>query len=218
MPDPPAARPPVSLGGSLVAAQLAVLRDEATPPSRFRRAAAVLGGLVVAEALRGLETVPGRVTTPVGPAAVATPARRLTVVPVLRAGLALLEPALALAPGEPRVGFIGLARDERTLLPSCYLQSLPAGLADDDVLVLEPMVATGGSTVAALDALAARGARRLAVAALIAAPEGLDAIARSHPGVRVTVAAVDAGLDERGFIVPGLGDAGDRLYALPESA
>jgi uracil phosphoribosyltransferase len=217
VPDPPAARPPVTLGGSLVAAQLAVLRDAATPPSRFRRAAAALGGLVIAEALRGLETVPGKVDTPVGPAAVATPARRLTIVPVLRAGLALLETALALAPGEPRVGFIGLARDEATLLPSRYLESLPAALADDDVLLLEPMVATGGSSVAALDVLAARGARRIAVAALIAAPEGLEAIGGRHPGVQVVCGAVDSGLDERGFIVPGLGDAGDRLYALPEA-
>jgi uracil phosphoribosyltransferase len=218
VPDPPAARPPVTLGGSLVAAQLAVLRDAATPPSRFRRAAAALGGLVIAEALRGLETVPGRVDTPVGPAAVATPARRLTIVPVLRAGLALLEPALALAPGEPRVGFVGLARDEATLLPTRYFESLPAGLGEDDVLLLEPMVATGGSSAAAVDSLKARGARRIAVAALIAAPEGLEAIGRRHPEVQVVCGAVDPGLDERGFIVPGLGDAGDRLYALPERA
>ncbi|MDX6556367.1 MAG: uracil phosphoribosyltransferase [Miltoncostaeaceae bacterium] len=218
MPDPPAARPPVTLGGSLVAAQLAVLRDAATPPSRFRRAAAALGALVIAEALRGLETVPGRVDTPVGPAAVASPARRLTIVPVLRAGLALLEPALALAPAEPRVGFIGLARDETTLLPTRYLESLPAGLEDDDVLLLEPMVATGGSSVAAIDTLVARGARSIGVAALIAAPEGLEAVGRSHPGVQITCAAVDPGLDDRGFIVPGLGDAGDRLYAQPERA
>ena len=218
MPDRPDVRPPISLAGALAAEHLAVLRDEETPPSGFRRAAAALGALVVAEALRGLEGAPGRVATPVATAEVTRLTRGITLVPVLRAGLALLGPALELTPGEPRVGFLGMARDEVTLRPRSYLVSLPDGVGEDDVLVLEVMIATGGSSVAALDALAARGARRVALAALIAAPEGLEAIRRSHPGVPVTVAAIDPGLDGRGFIVPGLGDAGDRLYGVAGEA
>jgi uracil phosphoribosyltransferase len=111
------------------------------------------------------------------------------------------------------VGFLGIARDERTLLPRGYLESLPADLAGDEVVVLEVMIATGGSSLAALSALRAAGAERLRVAGLIAAPEGLSAIRAAEPDVPVTVAAIDERLDERGFIVPGLGDAGDRLYS-----
>jgi uracil phosphoribosyltransferase len=193
-----------------------VLRDAATLPAAMRRAAAALAALVVAEALRDLAGEPGEVLTPLAPAAALRPARRLTLVPVLRAGLALLQPALDLAPGDARVGFLGMARDEATLAPLVYLRSLPAGLERDDVLVLEVMIATGGSAVAALDLLAAAGARSLRLAGLIAAPEGLARIAAAHPDVAVTVAAVDERLDERGFIVPGLGDAGDRLYGTAE--
>jgi uracil phosphoribosyltransferase len=193
-----------------------VLRDAATPPAAMRRAAAALAALVVAEALRDLAGEPGEVRTPLAPAPALRPARRLTLVPVLRAGLALLQPALDLAPGDARVGFLGMARDEATLAPAVYLRSLPAGLEHDDVLVLEVMIATGGSAVAALDLLAAAGAGSLRLAGLIAAPEGLARVAAAHPDVAVTVAAVDERLDERGFIVPGLGDAGDRLYGTAE--
>ncbi|MDX6647699.1 MAG: uracil phosphoribosyltransferase [Miltoncostaeaceae bacterium] len=178
----------------------------------MRRAAAALATLVVAAALRDLDGEPGRVDTPVAAAAVLRPARRLTLVPILRAGLALLQPALDLAPEDTRVGYLGMARDEATLAPVVYLRSLPQDLERDDVLVLEVMIATGGSAVAALDLVAAAGARSLRLAGLIAAPEGLARIAAAHPDVPVTVAAVDERLDERGFIVPGLGDAGDRLY------
>ena len=152
-------------------------------------------------------------TTPLGPARVAVPARRVTVVPVLRAGLALLRPALDLLPESTRVGFIGIARDERTLLPRGYLESLPDDLAGDEVVLLEVMIATGGSSLEALRAVRAAGATRLRLVGLIAAPEGLAALAAAEPGVPVTVAAIDERLDERGFIVPGLGDAGDRLYS-----
>jgi uracil phosphoribosyltransferase len=173
----------------------------------------VLATLVLAEALRDLEWREVEVRTPLAPARVAVPARRVTVVPVLRAGLALLQPALDLLPESTRVGFLGIARDERTLAPSTYLERLPADLEDDEVVVLEVMIATGGSSLAALAALRAAGARRLRVAGLIAAPEGLAAIAAAEPEVPVTVAAIDERLDERGFIVPGLGDAGDRLFS-----
>jgi uracil phosphoribosyltransferase len=133
-------------------------------------------------------------------------------VPVLRAGLALLEPALRLLPESTRVGFLGMARDERTLRPAFYLERLPGDLGADEVVVLDVMLATGGSAVAALDACAAAGAVRMRLACLVAAPEGVATVHGAHPGVAITAAAVDERLDARGFIVPGLGDAGDRLY------
>jgi uracil phosphoribosyltransferase len=210
-----AARPPTVLSGAIVGAHLAAIRDARSADPAVRRSARVLGTLAVAEALRGLETVDGEVTTPVAPARVTRPARRLTLVPVLRAGLVLLEPALDLLPPGTRVGFMGLSRDERTLQPHTYLESLPADLASDEVVLLEVMIATGGSSVAALRALRAAGAERLHLVGLIAAPEGLAAVAAAHPEVPITVAAIDERLDERGYIVPGLGDAGDRLYSEP---
>jgi uracil phosphoribosyltransferase len=207
------ARPPVAVPGALAGLHLARLRDARTPSEAFRRHAGALSALVVAEALADLEVRDEEVVTPLAPAAARVPARRVTLVPILRAGLAMLEPALALLPDDTRVGFLGMVRDERDLTPRGYLESLPAGLGDDEVVLLDPMIATGGSAVAALEALRAAGARRVRLAGLIAAPEGLAAVAAAAPEVAVTLAAIDDRLDARGFIVPGLGDAGDRLYA-----
>jgi uracil phosphoribosyltransferase len=203
------------LAGALPGEHLARLRDERTPPAAFRRAAAALATLVLAEALRDVAGRPDEVRTPLAPSSVERLARRVTLVPILRAGLALLEPALALLPEGTRVGFLGLARDEITLDPSFYLERLPADLDRDDVVALDVMIATGGSATAALDTLVAAGARELRLVGLVAAPEGLARVAAAHPDVPVTVAAVDERLDDRGFIVPGLGDAGDRLYGQP---
>lgn len=207
------ARPPVSLAGALVGHHLAMLRDRATPSAEFRRSSSVLASLVVAEALRDLEVSRAVVQTPLAPAEVERPARRVTLVPILRAGLSMLQPALDLLPDDTRVGFLGMARDEETARPLSYLESLPSDLGDDEVVVLDPMIATGGSSGAALSFLRDAGATRLHLLGLIAAPEGLAALAAADPGVRVTVAVIDRGLNERSFIVPGLGDAGDRLYS-----
>jgi uracil phosphoribosyltransferase len=142
----------------------------------------------------------------------------VTLVPVLRAGLALMEPALRLLPGDTRVGFLGMARDERTLQPTFYLERLPGDIGADDVVVLDVMLATGGSAVAALDAVVAAGApiQRVRFACLIAAPEGVARIHQSHPTVPITAGVVDRELNANGFITPGLGDAGDRLYGATE--
>lgn len=207
------ARPPLALSGALAGEHLAAIRDAASRPSGVRRAARALATLAVAEALRDLEVSVGEVRTPVAPAVVVRPARRVTLVPVLRAGLALMEPALDLLPDDARVGFIGLSRDEVTLRPRAYLESVPGDIGEDEVVLLEVMIATGGSSVAALDTLRAAGARRLHLVGLIAAPEGLRVVGDGHPDVPITVAAIDDRLDDRGFIVPGLGDAGDRLYS-----
>jgi uracil phosphoribosyltransferase len=167
---------------------------------------------VLAEALRDIAVTESTVRTPLAEARAVRLARRVTLVPVLRAGLALLEPALHLLPENTRVGFLGLSRDEATLEPAAYAERLPPDLAEDDVVVLEVMIATGGSAVAALDALERAGGRSIRLVGLVAAPEGIRRVVASHPHVPITVAAIDERLDERGFIVPGLGDAGDRLY------
>jgi uracil phosphoribosyltransferase len=200
------------LGGALPGEHLARLRDEQTPPASFRRSAAALATLVLAEALRVVEDAPATVRTPLGDARATLLAHRVTLVPILRAGLALLEPALTLLPEGTRVGFLGMVRDEETLAPRFYVERLPGDLGEDEVVALDVMIATGGSAAAALDTIAAAGGRRVHLVGLVAAPEGLRRVATSHPEVPVTVAAIDERLDERGFIIPGLGDAGDRLY------
>ncbi len=207
------ARPPVSLSGALVGHHLARLRDRATPSADFRRSASVLASLVVADALGGIETRAGVVQTPLAPAQVRLPARRVTLVPILRAGLSMLQPALDLLPDDTRVGFLGMARDEETARPLSYLESLPGDLGDDEVVVLDPMIATGGSSAAALHFLREAGASRVHLLGLIAAPEGLAALALADPETPITVAVIDERLNERAFILPGLGDAGDRLYS-----
>lgn len=201
------------VGGTLAAEHLATLRDRDTTSPAFRRAVGCLTTLAIASALRDLEAVTGTVQTPVAQATVQRAARRITLVPILRAGLAMLEPALAVMPERARVGFLGMARDEETLRPRVYLESLPDDLADDDVVALDVMIATGGSCAAALTEIAALRPASLRLVGIIAAPEGLERVGREHPDVAITVTAVDERLNERGFIVPGLGDAGDRLYA-----
>jgi uracil phosphoribosyltransferase len=207
------AREPLELTGPLAGNHLAILRDATTDSPAFRRSAEVLTTLVLAAALGELGEREIAVRTPLAETTERVPARRITVVPILRAGLAMLSPALTLLPDDTRVGFLGMARDEATLRPRAYLDSLPAELGGDDVLVLDPMVATGGSALAALGALRAAGARNIGLVGIIAAPEGLARIRGADPDVPITVAAIDERLNKRGFIVPGLGDAGDRLYA-----
>ena len=170
---------------------------------------------MLAEALRDLEAADSVVRTPLTDASVVRPARRVTLVPVLRAGLALMEPALRLLPESTRVGFLGMARDEITLQPTFYLERLPSDLDADEVVVLDVMLATGGSAVAAIDAVTAAGATRIRLACLVAAPEGVARVQAAHPEVAITVGALDERLNDKGFIVPGLGDAGDRLYGEP---
>lgn len=202
------------LRGALAGEHIARLRDRNTPPAIFRNAAGALSTLVLTEALADLEGAESQVETPLEVTTALRPARRVTLVPVLRAGLALMEPALRLLPGSTRVGFLGMARDEQTLEPKFYLERLPGDLADDDVVVLDVMLATGGSAVAALDAVMAAGAQanHVRFACLIAAPEGVARVQERYATLPITAGVVDRQLNERGFITPGLGDAGDRLY------
>jgi uracil phosphoribosyltransferase len=195
----------------LVHDALATLRDSSTPPELFRRVAVRISLLLAAEATRDVPSDEITITTPLGRA----PGRRLTsdvvVVPVLRAGLGMLDAILELIPSA-RVGHIGLQRDEMTAVASQYYSKLPADLSGSVVLMIDPMLATGGSAVAALDLLKRAGAHDVRMICIVAAPEGIALVERYHPDVSIFTPVVDAGLNEHKFIVPGLGDFGDRLY------
>lgn len=197
----------------LVADRLALLRDPATLGADFRRLVREIAGYLTYEATRELPTESSSVETALGRAA---PARRVSapgpvVVPILRAGLGMLDGVLAALPNA-EVGVIGLRRDELTFRPVVYAEKLRDNLTGRDAFVIDPMLATGGSLVAACDMLLGRGVRNVTALALLAAPEGVEHVEASCRGVTIYTAALDDGLDERAFIVPGLGDAGDRLF------
>ena len=195
----------------LVHDALAELRNVDTGPTAFRRAARRISMLLIAEALRGLEVRDGTVSTPLGAAPARVIATDVVMVPVLRAGLGMLEAGLDLVPNA-RVGHIGLQRDEITAVASRYYSRLPPDLSESFVLLLDPMLATGGSAAAAVDILCAAGARTISLACIVSAPEGVAVMDARHPDVDVYTPAVDRELNAHKFIVPGLGDFGDRLY------
>ncbi len=167
--------------------------------------------LLAAEATRDVPAADVIVETPLGPAQGRRITRDVVVVPVLRAGLGMLDAILELIP-TARVGHIGLQRDELTAVASQYYSKLPADLSRSFVLMIDPMLATGGSAVAALDLLRSSGAHDVRMICIVAAPEGIETVERHHPDVRIFTPVVDTGLNSHKFIVPGLGDFGDRLY------
>jgi uracil phosphoribosyltransferase len=195
----------------LVHDALVTLRNKQTAPAPFRRAATRISVLLAAEALRDVATVSATVETPLGPAQGAAIGADLVVVPVLRAGLGMLDAVLELVP-HARVGHIGLQRDELTAVASQYYAKLPADLDKSFVVMIDPMLATGGSAVAALDLLQRAGARAIRIICIVAAPEGIAFVESQHPDVAIYTPVVDRGLNEQKYIVPGLGDFGDRLY------
>jgi uracil phosphoribosyltransferase len=195
----------------IVQARLTVMRDERSSNAEFRAALRELATLLVYEATRELETAATPITTPVAPTTGVAIANPPLLVPVLRAGLGMAEAAFNLLP-ESQMGFVGLARDERTHEPTPYMASLPESLADRPVIVLDPMLATGGSLLHCLRLLSERGASDLTVVCALAAPEGLARIEESGLPVRVFTASIDERLNENAYIVPGLGDAGDRQF------
>ena len=195
----------------LVHDALATLRDSSTPPELFRRMAVRISLLLAAEATRDVPAAEVIVETPLGPAHARRITRDVVVVPVLRAGLGMLDAILELIP-TARVGHIGLQRDELTAVASQYYSKLPADLSSSFVLMIDPMLATGGSAVAALDLLRSAGAHDVRMICIVAAPEGIALVEQHHPDVRIFTPVVDEGLNSHKFIVPGLGDFGDRLY------
>jgi uracil phosphoribosyltransferase len=195
----------------LLANRVAVLRNQDTDRAGFRRALRAAAVLLAVEATRDLATIEGRVTTPLEETSATWIAGDVVLVPVLRAGLGMLDAFLDVVP-EARVGHIGLERDEVSLQPRRYFERLPEEVPVARTLVLDPMLATGGSAVHALQALREAGARELALVVLVAAPEGVAVVHEAHPDVPIFAAVLDRGLDENGFIRPGLGDAGDRVF------
>ena len=187
------------------------LRDARTAPPAFRRAANRISVLLAAEALRDLPSSAATVTTPLGLADGRVVVTDVVVVPVLRAGLGMLDAVLELLP-TARVGHIGLQRDEATAIASRYYSKLPPDLSQSHVLMIDPMLATGGSAVAAIDLIKAAGATAISMICIVSAPEGVSLLERAHPDVAVYTPVVDKQLNAHKFIVPGLGDFGDRLY------
>jgi uracil phosphoribosyltransferase len=193
--------------------KLGLLRERTTSTADFRRLVDELTLLLTYEATKDFPTEQVEVDTPLERTTVERiSGKKVAVCPVLRAGVGMLDGVLSLISGA-RVGFIGLYRDEETLQAVEYFVKLPNDIAERDVIVLDPMLATGNSTAAAVEIVKAAGATSIVVIAIIAAPEGVDRVLDDHPDVRIVVSAIDRGLNEHGFIVPGLGDAGDRLYA-----
>jgi uracil phosphoribosyltransferase len=195
----------------LVQDALMELRDVRTDPPAFRRAANRISVLLAAEALRDVPSARGTVTTPLGPAGGVMVQGDVVVVPVLRAGLGMLDAVLELLPAA-RVGHIGLQRDEATAIASKYYSKLPADLSRSYVLMIDPMLATGGSAVAAIDMIKAAGATLIRMICIVAAPDGIALVEQRHPDVPVYTPVVDDHLNAHKYIVPGLGDFGDRLY------
>jgi uracil phosphoribosyltransferase len=195
----------------LVQHNLTRLRDQATQPQEFRRLLGEIAALMVYEATRSFAVKKVHVQTPLARTNGLQLEREVVLVPVLRAGLGMLDSILQLIP-HAHVGFIGLKREETTLRAMFYHKSLPKNLGRYETLLIDPMLATGGSSVAALDLLMEQGAKHIRMVNLVASPEGIATVRKSYPRVPIYTAAVDRGLNEKGFILPGLGDAGDRLF------
>ena len=195
----------------LVQHNLTRLRDQRTQSQEFRRLLGEIAALMLYEATRSFATRPTSVQTPLATAHGFHLEREVVLVPVLRAGLGMLDAILQLIPNA-RVGFIGLKREETTLRAQFYHQSLPKNLGRFEVILIDPMLATGGSAVAALDLLAGQGAKHVRLVNLVAAPEGIRRVRKSYPQLPIFTAAIDRQLNNKGYILPGLGDVGDRLF------
>ena len=195
----------------LAASRLTIMRDERSDNQAFRAALADLGAMLIYEAARDLAVEKFDVKTPVAIAPGARLEKPPIIVPVIRAGLGMIDPALSMIP-DAQVGFIGIARDEETHEPVPYLEALPEDLTDQPVFLVDPMLATGGSLLHALRLLTDRGANDITAVCMVSATPGVEALEKSGLPVRLVTATIDPSLDDNAYIVPGLGDAGDRLY------
>lgn len=199
----------------LIAHKLSSIRNKDTGHRSFRAALSQIAGLMVYEVTRELPMRQVSIETPMTTMQCNMLAGAITIVPVLRAGLGMIDGILEIMP-EARVGHLGLARDEETLEPTAYLNKLPRDLDAGPVILVDPMLATGGSAVAAISMLRQAGASDIRMLCLVASPEGIERMRNEHPDVAIYAAALDERIDENGYIVPGLGDAGDRMYGTVE--
>lgn len=196
----------------LILHKLAILRDEKTGSKEFRQLVEEISMLMAYEVTRDLHTKEVEVKTPVSlTKCKMLSGKKMAVVPILRAGLGMVDGIINLIPAA-KVGHIGLYRDEETLQPVEYFCKLPQDISERDVLVVDPMLATGGSAIDALSMLKKRGAKHLKLVCLVGAPVGIEAVQKAHPDVDIYLAAIDDRLNDKGYIEPGLGDAGDRLF------
>jgi uracil phosphoribosyltransferase len=197
----------------LVQHNLTRLRDKRTGPQEFRRVLSEVAALIIYEATRSFAVQHRSVVTPLARSRGSQLRREVILVPVLRAGLGMLDSILQLIP-HARVGFIGLKREEKSLRALFYHKSLPKDLSRFEVILIDPMLATGGSAVSAMDLLTELGAKQVRLVNLVAAPEGIQKVHSHYPGLPIFTAAIDKKLNRHGYIVPGLGDAGDRLFGV----
>lgn len=195
----------------LIKHKLSIMRDKNTCVKDFRECAHEVGLLIGYEATKNLETETYELETPIAKTTGIRIKKQVALIPILRAGLGMVDAVMDLIPSA-RIGHVGLYRDEETLEPHEYYCKLPPDIAQRKVLVLDPMLATGGSALAAIDFIKKRGATDINFACIIAAPEGIEALSKAHPDVNIYCGAVDERLNENGYILPGLGDAGDRLF------
>jgi len=191
--------------------RLTLARDKNTKVEHFRTLLSQIASLMAFELTRDYPTVDVEVETPLGPCRGKKLAVELTLVPILRAGLGMSDGILQLIP-EARVGHLGLYRDEKTLNPVAYYNKLPTDVAETEVIIIDPMLATGGSLNVAIKSVKDAGAKSIKILCLVASPEGIQTVTKVHPDVSIYTAAIDERLDDRGYIVPGLGDAGDRIF------
>ena len=191
--------------------KMALIRDVDTGHKKFRELATEITMFVCYEALKNIRVRDVEVETPLTTTTCQMIDEDVVVIPILRAGVGMLDGILSLLPSA-RVGFVGLERDEETAEASAYYEKMPHQIRGGISIIVDPMLATGGSTVAAIEMLKKQGAERIVVVCIVTCPEGLQAVADAHPDVHVYAASIDPGLNEKKYIVPGLGDAGDRLY------
>ena len=196
----------------LVSHKLTIMRNKDTSVKDFRELVSEIGMLITYEATRDLPLVERAVETPICTTMAPTlKGKKFAVVPILRAGLGLVDGVLRMVPSA-RVGHIGMYRDEETLIPHVYFCKMPKDIAERDIIIVDPMLATGGSASAAIGFMKEYGCTNIKLMVLLAAPEGIERIQKDHPDVDIYAGAVDSHLNERGYIVPGLGDAGDRIF------
>lgn len=195
----------------LIRHKLGIVRDKETCEKEFRELISEISMLLCYEAARDLPLEKADIVTPVAPTQISRVSRGIVLVPVLRAGIGMVEAILQLIPSAS-VGHVGFYRDPETLNPVDYFRKLPNGLPEKDCFVLDPMLATGGTAVAAIQFLKDKGAKNIKFLCVVACPEGVKAVGDAHPDVDIYAAALDSGLNDHGYIVPGLGDAGDRQF------